>query len=139
VKLHPRKKMLCAKGFNFLFHKMECIDVCAINQSLDRPNFTSFCFFISIETRGLIWNFLPSILVGSLPSFHVLLLLLLLLLLQSFFISSMQTLIPPHLWTNEMVGSGENKKTANPFLLGTTHAPRLLNWNQVFSFFKFVR
>jgi hypothetical protein len=30
-------------------------------------------------------------------------------------------LIPPHLWTNEIVGSGENKKTANPFLPGTTH------------------
>ncbi len=51
VKLHPKKKMLGAKSFNFPFHKMEYIDVCAINQSIDH---TSFCFFISFETRGLL-------------------------------------------------------------------------------------
>jgi hypothetical protein len=43
--------MLGAKSFNFPFHKMEYIDVCAINQSIDH---TSFCFFISFETRGLL-------------------------------------------------------------------------------------
>jgi hypothetical protein len=41
VKLHPKTKNGLST-FNFLFHKMEYIDVCAINQS--------FCFFISLET-----------------------------------------------------------------------------------------
>ncbi len=75
VKLHPKKKMLGAKSFNFPFHKMEYIDVCAINRSINHK--TSFCFFISFETRGLLWISLPSILARSLPCFHVLLLFLL--------------------------------------------------------------